>query len=168
MRTVKILILLLVLSLTGLSFPQESSPKLDAQTKKNLLTAVRGEAFAYAKYMAYAEHARKAGHNEIADIFEKAATQERYEHFRELADLAELVGSDADNLRDAIRGESTEAQTIYPRFADEAKAAGDVKVAERFREITQDELRHQKMFQDALDSLKTAPKTVGQRKPLKR
>ena len=67
----------------------DHNPQLHQQTIDNLMTAAHGEAFAYAKYMLYAQHARKTGRPDVADIFEKAATMERFEHF---ADEAELVG----------------------------------------------------------------------------
>jgi rubrerythrin len=86
---------------------------------------MHGEAFAYAKYLLYAEHARKGGNQELADLFEKTANTERFEHFAEEAELAGLVGSDAENLRDAIKGESYEIDIMYLEFAGQAKAAGD-------------------------------------------
>ena len=153
MRLAKVLIFGVGLSLTATSSPQQKPPKLNPQTQENLMTAMHGEAFAYAKYMAYAEHARNNGHAAIADLFEQTAKIEQLEHFRELAELAQLAGGDAANLRDAIQGETQESQTMYPRFAEQAAAAGDPAVAQRFREIAQDEMKHRNMFQDALKSL---------------
>jgi len=49
---------------------------LDQKTLDDLSTAMRGEAFAYAKYLLYAEHARKSGNKELADLFEKTANTE--------------------------------------------------------------------------------------------
>ena len=75
-----------------------------------------------------------------------------------LAELAQLAGGDAANLRDAIQGETQESQTMYPRFAEQAAAVGDPAVAQRFREIAPDEMKHRNMFQDALKSLeKSSP-----------
>lgn len=84
----------------------QKRPALSKQTQDNLSTAMHGEAMAYAKYMLYAQHARKNGKKQLAALFENAARTERFQHFAEEADLAGLVGSDADNLRDAIQGES--------------------------------------------------------------
>ena len=39
----------------------------------NLSTAMHGEAFAYVKYLLYAEHARKNDNKELAELFEKTA-----------------------------------------------------------------------------------------------
>ncbi len=81
----------------------QKHPALSKQTQDNLSTAMHGEAFAYAKYMLYAQHARRNGKKQLAALFESAARMERLQHFREEADLVGLVGSDEDNLRDAIR-----------------------------------------------------------------
>jgi rubrerythrin len=153
MRLVKILVIGSLLSLTATSSPQQTPQKLNPQTREHLMTAMRGEAFAYAKYMAYAQRARENGHPDIANLFEQTAKIEHLEHFREMAELAQLAGSDAQNLEDAIQGETKESQTIYPKFADEAAAVGDILAAERFREISKDEMKHRDMFRDALASL---------------
>lgn len=133
----------------------EKGGKMGAQTQQNLSTAMHGEAFAYAKYMLYAEHARKNGHPELADLFEETATTERLEHFAEEAELAGFVGSDAENLQDAIKGESYEVETMYREFAEQASAAGDHAAAERFSEIRNDEMKHLGAYKAALDKLRT-------------
>jgi rubrerythrin len=116
------------------------------QTKDNLLTAMRGEAFAYLKYMLFAERARKNGHRDLADLFEATANVERLEHFAEEAELAGLIGSDEANLQDAIAGESNEVNTLYGEFAQQARTAGDQAVADRFGEIRRDERGHRDAF----------------------
>lgn len=127
--------------------------QLHEKTMQNLQTAMKGEAFAYAKYSLFAEHARKNGHPEIADLFENAAKTERFEHLAEEAELAGLVGTDEENLRDAIRGESYEITTMYKQFAEQASSVGDHEAADRFEEIRHDEMKHRAMFQAALDKL---------------
>jgi rubrerythrin len=141
----------------------EEHAKLNPKTKENLATAMHGEAFAYAKYLLFAEHARKNGHADIADLFEQTAKQEHMEHLREEAEIAGVVGSDQDNLKDAIKGENYETTTMYPQFAEQAKAAGDKEAAERFSEIARDETKHRDSFKAALAKLEkeTGKKTVG-------
>jgi rubrerythrin len=153
MRLAKILLIGGLLSVTASSSPQQTPQKLNPQTRENLMTAMRGEAFAYAKYMAYAQAARENGNPAIADLFEQTAKVEHLEHFREMAELVQLAGTDAQNLEDAIRGETQESRAMYPKFADAAAAVGDVTAAERFREITKDEMKHRAMFEDARASL---------------
>lgn len=126
---------------------------MNTTTVENLLTAMHGEAFAYAKYMLYAERARQQGHTELAELFENIAKEERLEHFAEEAELAGLVGTDADNLSNAIEGESYEVETMYREFAEKALAAGDDAAAARFEEIRHDEIKHR-------DALKAALATI--------
>lgn len=122
-------------------------------TRQNLLTAMRGEAFAFAKYQLYARQARQHGRSALAELFEKTAGQERLEHFAEEAELLGLAGPDEDNLRDAIAGEAYEVETMYREFAEQAEAAGDTTAAERFREIREDEAAHRTAFEAALSDL---------------
>src|SRR4029079_15530918 len=83
----------------------QTQRNLAKTTLDNLTTAMHGEAFAYMKYLLYADHARKSGNKELGDLFEKTANTERFEHFAEEAQLVGLVGNDADNLQDRINGE---------------------------------------------------------------
>jgi rubrerythrin len=133
----------------------ETQRTLNQETMDNLSTAMHGEAFAYVKYLLYAEHARKSGNKELADLFEKTANTERFEHFAEEAELAGLVGRDADNLKDAIKGESYEIDTMYLEFALKAKVAGDTAAAARFEEIRHDEVDHRDAFKIALANLES-------------
>ena len=123
---------------------------MNATTRENLLASMRGEAFAHAKYTLYAEQARRNGQNALADLFEQTAKVELHEHFKEEAELAEFLGSDADNLRDAISGESFEVETMYREFSEQAKAAGETGAAERFSEVRSDEMKHRALFEEAL------------------
>jgi rubrerythrin len=126
---------------------------MKTQTNENLLTAMHGEAFAYAKYRLFAEHARQQGRNELAELFEATARTELYEHFSEEAQLLGLVGDDAANLQNALGGETYEVDSMYRTFAEQAQAAGDLAAAERFAEVRQDEARHRDAFRTALTSL---------------
>jgi rubrerythrin len=128
---------------------------LNPETMENLLTAMHGEAFAFVKYLLYADHARKSGNKQLADLFEKTANTERFEHFAEEAQLAGLVGSDADNLKDAIKGESYEIDTMYLEFAQKATVAGDKAAAARFEEVRHDEMGHRDAFEIALTKLES-------------
>lgn len=153
--TIAITFLLIGSSLAG------KDNALHKTTSENLSTAMHGEAFAFAKYMLYAEHARKSGNPELAQLFENAAKTERLEHFAEEARLAGLVGNDAENLKSAFEGESYEVETMYREFAEKASSAGDKDAAERFQEIRRDEMKHRDSFQAALGNL---TKTSGKQK----
>jgi rubrerythrin len=128
---------------------------MDTTTRENLLAAMRGEAYAHAKYTLYAEQARRNGREALAQLFEQTAAIELHEHFTEEAELAGLLGSDEDNLREAISGESYEVETMYREFAEQATSAGEAPTAERFLEVRGDELRHRQLFEAMLTELAT-------------
>lgn len=137
------------------SSPPTSLPQREVHdaTRTNALAAMHGEAFAYAKYQAYAAQARQAGHQQAAQAFTNAAETELSDHFSNEANLVGLAGSNAANLQDAIAGESYEVNTMYPGFARQAAAAGDQTAANLFTEIANDEAGHLKAFQTALDTI---------------
>jgi len=134
----------------------QSENKLNQQTVANLSTAMHGESFAYLKYLAFADQARKSGNLKLATLMEQTAKTERLEHFAAEAKLASMVGSDTDNLKDAIKGENYETTTMYREFAEQAEKAGDHAVAVRFEEIRQDEMKHRDAFKAALSKLEAA------------
>lgn len=139
----------------------EKQERRPAEVQKDLEAAMKGEAFAYAKYMMFAQQARANGHADLATLFERTAETERLEHFREHAELAGLAGrSDADNLRDAVAGETYETTKMYPEMAARARQAGDTEAAARFSEIGKDESKHRDAFASALVKLVGAPKTA--------
>jgi len=133
---------------------------ISARSRKNLIEAMRGEAFAFAKYKLFAKQARNNGDNELADIFDKTADQEYLEHFVEQADLLQLVGTDEQDVTNAIAGESFEVDTLYKQFAEEAREDGDEQVAHRFEEIRRDEAFHQLAFHEALIKIQTRQRTM--------
>ena len=134
---------------------------MNAKTRENLLTALHGEAFAYAKYMLFAEHARQAGQLELAQLFEQTARTELTEHFAEEAELAGIVGDDVNNLQDAIGGESYEVETMYRAFAEQARAAGDTAAADRFEEVRRDEVKHRAAFKAAIERIEVEGQFAG-------
>jgi rubrerythrin len=133
---------------------------LAARTRKNLLDAMHGEAFAFAKYKLFAAQLRKKGNNELADLFDKTAHQEYMEHFTELAELLQFGGTEEQDVTDAIAGESFEVDAFYKQFAEEARQDGDEQAAHRFEEIRQDEAYHQLAFQEALLKLQVRQRTM--------
>lgn len=126
---------------------------MDTQTRENVLAAMRGEAFAHARYTLFAAAARGSGDLELAGMFEGLASVELREHLVELAELVGIVGSDPDNLWTAIRDEGAEVEETYRAFAEQARAAGEEAVASRFEEIREDEREHLKTLEATLERL---------------
>ena len=126
---------------------------LDPQTRDNLLAALHGEAFAYARYRLFADSARESGDDRLAAMFDGLAAVELHEHFAELAELVGLAGSDTENVAAALTDENLEVEAMYPLFARQARLAGHEAVAERFAEITGDEREHAKALETALERL---------------
>src|SRR6476646_11078977 len=133
---------------------------ISVRSRRNLMEAMRGEAFAFAKYKLFARQARSNGDCELADLFDRTADQEYLEHFVEQADLLQLAGTDEQDVTNAIAGESFEVDTLYKQFAEEALEDGDEQVAHRFTEIRRDETYHQLAFQEALIKLQTRDRTM--------
>jgi rubrerythrin len=126
---------------------------MNAETHENVMAALHGEAFAHARYTLFAEAARRRGDDKLASMFEGIAAVELHEHFVELAELVDLVGADPDNIRIAIQDENTEVEATYPTFAKQARAAGEVAVADRFEEMAEDEREHEKALEAVLERL---------------
>ncbi|MFG1343515.1 rubrerythrin family protein [Xanthobacter autotrophicus DSM 431] len=134
--------------------PGFAGDTLNPQTKKNLEAAMHGEAFANLKYQAYAEHARKSGHPELAKLFDENANVEANEHFAREGDALGLVNSDEANLLDGMAGEHYENTKMYVEFASQADAVGDKKVADLFRQIAADEGDHYAAYKAAVEKLR--------------
>src|SRR5664280_3638309 len=134
-----------------------STPACTGQTQVNLEAAMHGEAFAYAKYTAYALQAARTHQTAVAKLFSGTAQVELQEHFAAEAVLAGLVASNAANLQDSITGETWEHTTMYPEFATQATADNCPAAAALFTEIAVDEGGHAAAYTVALQSL-TNPK----------
>jgi rubrerythrin len=126
---------------------------MNARTRDNILTAMRGEAYAHARYRLFAKAAGQSGDRDLEETLEGIAAVELHEHFAELAALAGIAGSDADNIQCAIRDESDEVEVTYRLFAEQARKDGEDEVAERFEEMREDELSHLKVLETALERL---------------
>jgi rubrerythrin len=126
---------------------------LQTPIRQDLNQAMQGEAFATLKYMAYADAARANGNIDLADLFDTIANIERQDHFGGHVKLSGLVGTDADNLKEAIKGEAYETSTMYPQMAQRAEAAGNKNVAHHFQEVGADEAKHRDAYKEALGRL---------------
>ena len=122
------------------------------QTEKNLQEAFAGESQANRKYLAFAKKADQEGFPQAAKLFRAAAAAETvhaHAHLRVLKGIK----STAENLKEAIAGETHEFKSMYPEMIEAAKAEGE-KAAERsFTFANEVEKIHADLYQKALDSL---------------
>ena len=126
-----------------------------SKTEENLMTAFAGESQARNKYTYYASAARKEGYQQIADIFEKTADNEK-EHaklwFKELHEGN--IPSTEENLEDAANGENYEWTEMYKEFAKTAKEEGFDRIAYLFEEVAKIEKEHEDRYLTLLNNVK--------------
>lgn len=127
-----------------------------SKTEKNLWTAFEGESKARNKYSYYASKARKEGFNQIADIFEMTAHNEK-EHaklwFKALHDND--IPTTAENLKDAAAGENYEWTDMYAGFAKVAKEEGFTQLAYLFEAVAEIEKTHEERYRKLLSRVET-------------
>lgn len=123
----------------------------DTKTAENLMAAFAGESQANRKYLAYAKKAEAEGKDNIAKLFRATADAETIHAFKEF-ELAGMVNSTEENLRDAVDGETYEYKEMYPEFMEVAQSEGNKAAVTTFSYALQAEEVHAKLFQEALDS----------------
>ena len=147
-------------------FPREAAEKLltsfyqnkednnmsDNKTLDNLMAAFAGEAQANRKYTAYAQKAEKDGKTNAAKLFRAASDAETL-HALKHFEVAGKIGSTADNLKDAVAGETHEYKEMYPDFVKEAEAEGNKAAVMSFSFAMKAEEVHARLYQEALENL---------------
>lgn len=124
------------------------------RTEANLMAAFAGESQARNKYTYYASKARKEGLNQIADLFEETAGNEK-EHAKIWFKLLHDGIPDTNvNLEDAAAGEHYEWTDMYAGFAKTAKEEGFTKIAFLFESVAAIEKEHEERYKKLLDNLK--------------
>ncbi len=122
------------------------------KTEKNLLEAFAGESIARNKYTWFGIVARKAGYDQIAELFEKTANNEKahaYMWFKELDQL----GDTAANLLAAAEGENHEWTDMYVKMAQEAEEEGFPEIAAKMRGVAAIEKRHEERYRKLLQNI---------------
>ncbi len=126
-----------------------------SKTEANLQTAFAGESQARNKYTYYASAARKEGFNQIADIFEETAGNER-EHAKlwfKYLHGGEIQTTEI-NLSDAAAGEHYEWTDMYAGFAKIAEEEGFSDLAAQFRGVAEIEKTHEERYLKLLENVK--------------
>ena len=90
------------------------------KTEKNLAAAFAGESQARNKYTYFASVARKEGYQQIAELFEETASNEK-QHAKLWFQHLNGIGSTAENLKAAAAGENYEWTDMYEQFARDAE-----------------------------------------------
>ena len=125
-----------------------------SRTEANLLAAFAGESQARNKYTYYASAAKKEGYQQIAEIFETTANNEK-EHaklwFKYLHGGA--VPGTEDNLKDAAAGEKYEWTEMYKEFAEVAEEEGFAEIAEAMRLVGEVEKEHEARYNTLLKNV---------------
>jgi rubrerythrin len=123
-----------------------------SQTEQNLREAFAGESQANRRYLAFAKQAEKDGYPQVAKLFRAAAEAETVHAHSHLRALGAVKGT-ADNLQEAIAGETHEFKSMYPAMIEAAKSESN-KAAERsFSFANEVEKIHAGLYQKALDNL---------------
>jgi rubrerythrin len=121
-------------------------------TTDDLKEAFAGESQANRKYLAFARKADEDGYTQVARLFRAAADAETvhaHAHLRVLGG----VGDTADNLKEAIEGETEEFREMYPRMIEEARTEGNNAAVTSFKNASVVEEIHAGLYQKALDNL---------------
>ncbi|MCB2186633.1 MAG: rubrerythrin family protein [Deltaproteobacteria bacterium] len=123
-----------------------------SKTDQNLADAFAGESQANRRYLAFAEKADSEGYKQVGRLFRAAAAAETvhaHNHLRALKG----IGATADNLKEAIGGETHEFMNMYPAMITDAKAEGAKEALQSFEYANSVEQVHADLYKKALESL---------------
>ena len=136
------------------------------KTEKNLLAAFAGESQARNRYTYFASQARKEGYEQIANIFDETALNEK-EHakvffkYLEGGDVeivaaypAGMIKDTQSNLEAAAAGEKMEWTTIYANFGKVAREEGFEEIAVSFEQISKVEMFHEARYRKLIANMK--------------
>jgi len=136
-----------------------------SKTEQNLLKSFAGESQARNRYEFFASVARKEGLEQIANIFQETALQEK-EHAKRFFKFLEggmteitagypsgVIGTTKENLKAAAEGENEEYTDVYPHFAMVAKEEGFSEIAAVFTLIAKVESEHKRRFMKLLNNI---------------
>lgn len=122
------------------------------KTEKNLWEAFAGESQARNKYTYFASVAKKEGYQQIAEIFEETAYNEK-EHAKIHLKFLQGIGNTIENLKEAANGENGEWTDMYPRMAKDAREEGFDHIADVFEGIGKIEKEHEERYKKLLENI---------------
>lgn len=122
------------------------------RSTQHLKEAFAGESQANRRYLAFAEKADREGYPQVARLFRAAAEAETVHALNHLKALKAVKGT-ADNLKEAIAGETAEFREMYPGMIAAAQAEGAKEAERTFVFANEVEKVHARLFQKALENL---------------
>jgi rubrerythrin len=122
------------------------------KTLANLMEAFAGESQANRKYTAYAKKAEQEGKLNAAKLFRAASDAETL-HALKHFEVAGKIGSTAENLKDAVAGETYEYKDMYPDFVKVAEEEGNKAALMSFTFAMKAEEVHARLYQEALENI---------------
>ncbi len=123
-----------------------------SKSVQDLKEAFAGESQANRKYLAFASQADKEGYPQVARLFRAAAEAETI-HAHNHLKVLNAVKTTAENLKEAISGETEEFKEMYPRMLADAQAEGNKDAERTFNYANEVEKIHAQLFQKALDTM---------------
>lgn len=126
-----------------------------SKTEKNLRSAFSGESEARSKYSFFASVARKEGYEQIAEIFEITADNER-EHAKLWFKALGALGNTEHNLKNAAAGEHYEWSDMYKQYAAEAREEGFNDIAEQMEKVAKIESSHEERYNKLISNIQNS------------
>ena len=123
-----------------------------SKSEQNLKDAFAGESQANRKYLAFAKQADKEGYPQAAKLFRAAAAAETVHAHAHLKALGG-INSTAENLKEAVSGETFEFKQMYPEMIAAAKEEGNQSALRSFNYANDVEKIHAGLYQNAIDNL---------------
>lgn len=124
-----------------------------SKTQANLMAAFAGESQARNKYTYFAAKAKQDGYEQIGELFERTADNEKAHAEIWFKLLNGAIGETKDNLSDAADGEHYEWSDMYPSFAETARQEGFDDIAARFEMVAKIEKEHEERFKKLLQNV---------------
>ncbi|MFW5975477.1 MAG: rubrerythrin family protein [Desulfosalsimonas sp.] len=122
------------------------------KTTEHLKEAFAGESQANRKYLAFAKQAEKEGFSQAAKLFRAAAAAETVHAHAHLRAM-DGIGSTADNLKEAVAGETHEFKSMYPQMIEDAGSEGHKAAEQSFTYANEVEQIHARLYQELLNNL---------------
>ena len=120
-----------------------------SKTLEDLMAAFAGESQANRKYLAYAKKADQEGLPQVAKLFRAAAEAETIHAHAHLRN-AKKIGTTAENLQDALAGETYEFTKMYPEMIKDVEAEGEKAIAQYMGFVNEVEEVHANLYKKAI------------------